>query len=351
MKRIVFFLLNIWMVTVCSTVKCTAQKTFLGKMLQVCYDSTCVSPHDDDLTVRPYTERNFNSYKLIDRSYRNKIIYRPNTPLIAGIGLSYRIIGVNLGFIAPYVNRYDKYGKSKFFDLSTHFYLRKWIVDMYWQEYRGQYIPDPQRVLNNWNSSQGVPIQPGMTTKARGVFIQYIQNAAHFSLEAPFAQVQYQKRAAGSFIFGGGFNIQGATGDSSFIPRDVQYPGFFDGFRFNKAEIYSLTANAGYAYSLIFHQHWFVTGMLQAGGGINYTSLKNDNTQQEFSKRGPQLDINIRAAAGYNSEYYFAGIQYINYIARCSAPIEGMSQEFNISNLHLTVARRFKLKKRLLGFY
>ncbi len=318
------------------------------RMLKVDTDTAYVSEHDKDLTIRPFIEQNFNQYNFLNTRIKERFTYQPNSPLQAGLGVSYRIVGIGLGFALPGINKYSDYGKGKITDFSTHFYLRRINIDVFYQYYGGQHIRNPQAELSNYSSS--IYERSDIYTKALGVGFQYIVKPKTFSME-PFSFVHYQKKAAGSFLLGFQLIRTGIFGDSLLLPSNTLTPDLLDGFPLIKSLSYNLTVSGGYAYTYIYRRHLFITAALNGGAGVSFATLYRSNDGGTIHNAGLQLNAIYRVLTGYNSEQFFAGLQFTGYTGYQSTPLQNVKQLYNIGRLNFTVAKRFKLKKKLLGFY
>lgn len=338
--------------TICSVtllfLSSTAGAQIFQRLLQVDTDTAYVSEHDKDLTIRPFAEQNFNQFNFLNTRIKERLTYQPNSPLQAGLGLSYRIVGIGLGFALPGINKYDNYSKGKITDFSTHFYLRRFNVDVFYQYYGGQHIRQPQDELSNYPSD--VYQRSDVYTKAIGAGVQYIIKPKSFSLE-PFSFVHYQKKSAGSFLAGVQFIRTGIFGDSLLLSSSSRTPDMLNGFPLIKSLSYNATISGGYAYTYVYRRHLFITAALNAGAGLSFATMYRSNDGGSIRSTGLQLNAVYRALAGYNSEQFFAGLQFIGYTGYQSTPLPDVKQLYNIGRLNLTVARRFRLKKKLLGFY
>ena len=316
-------------------------------LFHIATDTSYVSEHDNDLTVRPYLERNFNQFKLINTRTDRNITYQPNAPLQAGLGLSYRIVGIGLGIAVPYVNKYNKFKKGRITDLSSHFYLRRLTIDAYYQMYSGQHLQDPAKNITNWNSDQAY-LRDDIVTSVVGLGFQYLLHPKQFSLE-PLSFVHYQKKSAGSFIIGANITRTGIRGDSSIIPVQLNND-LTDQRSLQESLSWDFAISGGYAYTVVLRRHIFVTAALNIGAGLAVGTLM-DTKDEQFKGVGILVNGTARLAAGYNSEYTFVGIQYIGYSGINQTPITYLKQQYAIGRINLTVAKRFKLKRKLLGFY
>ena len=329
-----------------TTVQAQAQGKFF-QWLKTENDTAYIEDHTEDITFRLYGSRKYTKYDIVDRKQKRDILYRPNTPFNLGFGANYRFVGINLGFSLPFINSYDKYGKTKYLDLQSHIYLRKIVVDFYGQFYKGYYIANPEEVFGKAAAAQNpYPQRPDIRNIDFGLNVQYIFNDKRFSYRAPNLQNEYQKKSAGSFIVGGEIFLGRIKGDSSLIPPNMIDTTFLREEHFYKTGISSLAANVGYAYTFVLKEHFFLSLSLTAGLGGNSTSLFLENGEVSRSI-GLQFSNTVRASLGYNSSRYFAGIHYVGMNTRSAMPISHTYQTFGTGNFRVSLVRRFTLKKPL----
>lgn len=310
-------------------------------------DKEYIGDYTSELTTRVFGSRKYTTYRLHDKGYENKIIYRPNSPFNIGVGMNYRLIGINLGFNLPLINQTSEYGKTRFLDLQTHLYGRRMLIDFYGQYYKGYYINNSAVLLDN----KQVYIRPDLRTFNVGSVVQYLVNGDKFSFKAAYLQNEVQLKSAGSLILGGAASLVHISADSSVIPGNLAYADFYNNYHFNRSAMQSITANIGYAYTWVLPYDFFVTASLLGGVGANHSSLRNIALKEYAEKWGSEFNATVRIALGYNSRRYFAGLHYVSTRATSSAPVSGARQEFGSGNFRVSVATRWPLKKKLLGFY
>jgi hypothetical protein len=351
-------------------VAAAAQKTSLFKRatrwLETENDSTYIEEHTKDITLRVFGSRKYNNYDIVDNGIvdgsitdnglvnaRNskEVLYRPNTPFNIGVGVNYQFIAVNIAFNLPAINKESgEYGITKMLDLQTHIYTRKLVVDFYGQLYRGYYIANTRKLINNIGSDAGSDnvemIRPDAGNVNIGLNVQYVFNAKRFSYRAAYLQNDYQKKSAGSFLVGGEVFGVRMKGDSGLIPSYIQQTGFFNKENFYRTRILSAAANAGYAHTFVFKKHWFTTLSLSGSLGVNYTVM-NRTAAADLRKAGIQFNNNLRVSLGYNSSRYFAGIHYVYLTNRSQSPVPDTYQTMGAGNFRISLARRFTLKKQL----
>lgn len=327
-----------------------AQQTRALRWLQSENDTNYVEDLTRDLTVRIYGSRKYNYYDMHDRGIKEEILYRPNANNNVGVGFNYKFIGLNLGFNLPFINHDDdRYGKTKYLDLQTHLYTRKLVVDFYGQYYQGYYNSTTKRFFDNAISVNADAIRPDIINTNIGLHGQYIFNHERFSYRAAFLQNEYQKKSAGSPLVGAEIFAWQMRGDSALVPAEARAEGFYGGLPFTRSSNISLAVNGGYAYTLVIARHFFITGSLAVGAGVNRSVLAmNDGTGKEHGFDW-QLNTTFRLAAGYNSRKYYVGVHYVDMSTRGGSPLPKTWQTFGAGNLRFSIVRRFALKKPIFG--
>lgn len=298
--------------------------------------------------IRIYESTKYNSFKLIDPSAGSNVIYKPNDHNLLGVGFTYKYFGVNIGFGFPILNYgKEKYGDKDYLDLQSHLYLHKYVIDFYGQFYNGYYLADASDVLSHQVNAPNYPIRPDIHTTDIGVVFQYMLNNKQFSYRAAYVQNEYQKKSAGSFIVGGTAYHVNIKGDSSLVPYGIVNNDFFNGNTFNATNITSISANAGYAYTLVIKKHFFVMASLLGGVGVDYSTLYDPDGSRE-GRLKPEFNVTDRFSIGYNSNDYFIGVHYVGLITENSSPAAHTWQEVNAGNFRISAVKRFKLERKTL---
>lgn len=322
---------------------CLKSSAQLIDFLSVGTDSSCIADYSDELTIRILGLRKFNKYTLGQQSFSNNVAYRANNNYHIGFGFHYKWIGTNLTFKLPYFTSNDK-GETKFFDWQSYIYLNRLAIDLYVLSYKGYFLGN-NRILQP-PANNNILIREDLRTGNYGMNFQYIFNFKKFSYRAAFVQSQCQIRNAGSFIMGGGIHYTNAKADSAIIPQNIKYSDFYSGSSFNKSGVFSVAINGGYAYTYLIKKNFFVTASVLLGTGLNYSVLKTEATGITNSRIQGQLHAIIKAGAGYNTDKYFIGLQYTNYVGRNNMPILDTWQQLQTGGTRLTLAKRFKLHKK-----
>jgi hypothetical protein len=311
-------------------------------------DKRYIADYHNEFTFRIFGSSKYTNYGLRDKGFAENLKYRPNSPFNVGFGFNYRILGINAGFNLPLINDTKERGKTRFLDIQSHLYGRKLIVDVYLQRYKGFYLPNTTVI--DANNDHAIYIRPDISTTNFGLSVQYLLNGKRFSFRGAFLQNEVQLKSAGSPIIGASISNISVRSDSSILPSTLRYQNYFDNFQFNQSAIESGVISLGYGYTYVGPSHLFATIAASAGIGINYTSMRIRGIGS-ISGFGTDLNAVIRVGVGYNSRRYFAGIHYIGTTTTSSTPIIYARQQFGAGNFRISVARRFTLRRKLLGFY
>lgn len=312
-------------------------------------DTNYVKSYLDHLTTRVFASIKTAEISLRDDEVGESLIFNPNSPTILGVGFNYGILGLNIGFNFPFINNDDhKYGETDYLDLQTHIYLRPMTIDLYLQYYKGYYLTNPSDLYEDWPTHDTLPKRPDISSISVGLNGQYLFKHKRFSLRAPFLQNEWQKKSAGSFIAGVNLFYVDTRADSSFIPRGVVDSNFFGGLHFSQYRIFNGGVTAGYAQTFVVKQHWFLTlslvGGLSGGGSWVYTSEVDEADKSGFTVAG---NLTGRAAIGYNSRRFFAGVSYLGIFIRNQAPVPRSWLGYDTGVFRLNIVYRFKLKNDL----
>lgn len=311
-------------------------------------DHKYIADYHKEFTARIFGSRKFTTYGLHDKGFPQNVLYRPNTPFNIGVGFNYRIIGINIGFNLPIINDTKENGRTRYLDIQSHLYGRKLTVDVYLQYYKGFYMPNTGILINNNNGQ--VYLRPDLRTLNFGLAAQYLLNGKRFSFRGAFLQNEVQLKSAGSPIIGGSISNISVRSDSSILPANLRYAGFYNDFDYNRSSVQNLGFNFGYGYTFVLPSQFFLTAAGSLGAGISYTHMSMKDGAS-LSGIGTDVNATFRIGMGYNSRRYFAGIHYLGTVSTSSTPIIYARQEFGAGNYRISLARRFTLKKKLLGFY
>jgi hypothetical protein len=167
-------------------------------------------------------------------------------------------------------------------------------------------------------------------------------NHKKFSYRASFLQNEWQKKSAGTFIFGLEAYAGRVKADSTIIPtmvnseeaaRDVRLMRFFE-----------FGPNAGYAYTFVFKEHFFVTG--SASVSLDYGENRMSEQDGDRKATGVSPNTFFRVFGGYNSERWAVSVTYVTNGVRLAS--ESISRQIilNTGNIRLNYIYRFQPSKK-----
>ncbi|HRO41788.1 MAG TPA: DUF4421 domain-containing protein [Flavipsychrobacter sp.] len=310
-------------------------------------DDTYISNYSHTLVLRLLGSRKINDYQIGQKGKKHEAEYSPNDITGVGLGFNYGSFGLNITFGIPLLNNDDDvYGKTKGLDLASYIYRPTFAIDVLAKVYKGHYLSD-----NDLISSRPVvapyALRPDMESQFYSLNGQYIFNDKRFSYRASFVQNEWQRKSAGSFLVGINLNHTRVKGDSAILPPEFTAPGASP-ILFDKTSISSVGVNGGYAHTFVYREHWFATLALTLGIGGNNTSFSENTTGTSESSFGLHLNGTARAAAGYNSEKWYAGVYYVNFANRNFARLNNADlwQQTENGIYRIVVARRITLRKK-----
>ncbi len=315
---------------------------------EVKYDTSYIEVYKDELTTRLYISRKQNGYTLSNGLYQPWIKYKTNDNILLGMGYSYSFLTINLGVKLPFINEDDDlYGKSKYFDLQTHFMFRSLIVDLYLQWNSGYYMSNPDKVFPYWNDNEEVmPQRSDMRTNILGLNIQYLFNSDRYSYKASFWQNEFQRKSAGSPMLGvEGYWTLGMS-DSLMVESAVPPSGFMDDQPFNQNDMYNVGINGGYAYTFVWNEKLSLSlctlfGLSGSHNRVHYT--RDSYTLSNGISLG--LTNTTRISMGYNSAKYYVGLSYSRFSMTTKAGSYSSWFSYDTGHIRINFVKRFKLSR------
>ena len=305
------------------------------------FDSSYYQTYPRHITARVFGSQKYTRLSM-DGKGASSLRYIPNNPFAVGVGVTYGIATLNLGIgLASSTDKEEK-GKTKSLDLQTHIYARSWVIDLYGQFYKGYYLA-PQGKAAAGNDYY---IRPDMKVQMFGASAYHLFNSERFSYRAPFIQNEWQKKSAGSFLLGGELYAGSVKSDSALGPSTVANDFSANGIR--RVNFIEFGPGAGYAYTLVLQQHWFITASGTVNADIGFTKEIVSAGKEKQTSISP--NFTLRGVAGYNSDNWSATVSWVENQMNFNGSND-RDYLLRTGNLRFTVAKRFlpgrKLKKKL----
>jgi hypothetical protein len=271
----------------------------------------------------------------------DKLTFKPNNSVGLGFGIYLFEIGAELTFAVPInAEKESLFGKTKATDLQLNLLGKRWGLDLFYQNYKGFYVDDP-----NGKIVPGAPYpqRPDLRTNNFGVNGIYFFNK-RFSLRSAYNFSERQRKSAGSFSLTGTLNFFEVRGDSALYSKKYE-PVFGAATAFFKMNMNTFSISPGYSYTLVV-KNFFANASLSIGPAYHWVDYQVAG--QSLSASSLNSFFDIRAGVGYNGKRFFCGINLVNQTR--TIKFESIQFANSSTTFKLLFGYRFKefgiLKKR-----
>lgn len=302
-------------------------------------DTNYIEPYSKLITGRAFLSQKYTLFVVEGTGGNKDIQYRPNTRLSIGAGATYRALTFNIGYGLGFLNNEDK-GKTRYIDLQSHLYGIKWRFDVFGQFYRGYYIYPKGFAAT---SDKNFYLRPDLNVQEIGLSSYYINNNKRFSYRAAFLQSEWQKKSAGSFLFGGGIIYGNIKADSAFVPSALAANYKQNAVR--ALRYFELGPGAGYAYTFVWKQNWFATASATASLDLGF--VRESFAGGSDSKISVSPNFLFRLGAGYNSATWNYNFSWVTSRTAVVGNFSDNGYHVNTGNYRITVAKRFVANRGL----
>ncbi|CAN5582952.1 hypothetical protein BH11BAC2_BH11BAC2_13190 [soil metagenome] len=286
------------------------------------------------VTGRLYLSQKYSRLNIRNSKENYNLAYLPNTNLNFGIGATYKWATLNLAYGFPFINPDREKGKTNYLDLQAHFYGSKVTVDFFGQFYRGYYL-NPKGTFADKDLYY---IRPDIKINTIGTSVQYVFNNKRFSYRAAFLQNEWQRKSCGSVIAGGEIHFGSIQADSSIVPAQANPTGTIK--RMTRFNYFEIGPNIGYAYTLVIHKNFFLTGSLALSFDYVTNTALGDDVPVKTNGFSPNTFV--RFFAGYNSSLYAFSLSFVNSDVSLSTSSAATSVGISTGNFRMNYVKRFK---------
>ena len=266
-------------------------------------DTTYIEKYDKKMSVMAFLSRSSIEIDQNDKSFQ------PNSPMKIGLGLAIKNTVLNISYGAAITQTSNKdHGKTKALDFQLHQYGRYFVLDLFYQKYKGFY-----------NDDNGVSLYPNTTVQITGAEGTYIFKGNKLSAKAAFQQSEKQLKSVGSFVLGGGIY--------NFRIKEVNDLFPWENNNINNLQ---LGASAGYAYSWVINEHWLLSGIATVGANFgNETHLLEKGNVKIYPA------VFTRGSFGYHKNDWAVNFSFL--INNKSLYVDE-EDSFNISSLNMQIS-------------
>ncbi len=292
----------------------------------------------EKLTGRLYLSQKFLKFTIPPSGGQTDIEYKANTKMNLGIGITYHNISANIFYGFAFLNKDTAKGKTKGLDLQLHLYPRRWAIDLTALFPKGYYMFPKGYASSNPNRYY---YRPDVQLKLISISAYQVPHKEKFSYRAAITQNEWQKKSAGSALYGGTIYYGTAKGDSALVPKSIEGP--FPQKGITNINFMAIGAGIGYAYTLVIDQHFFITASVVGNGDLTFTSEESSTGKQRKTSVGPSLVV--KTAFGYNSPTWSVGVNGMGSALWTKGNASTKNYYLPTGNIRLIVSRKFNVKK------
>jgi hypothetical protein len=326
-----FLVLVVWVIFITHVF---AQKSAID------HDTSYYTTYRSMLTARGYLSRKYNVLSFNPPAPVTPFQYRATTSLNLGIGATYHAFTLNIGVGITKFNPNQEKGDTRYLDLQGHFYARKWNIDLLGEFYKGYYLT-PAGLA----APQGKPyyVRPDVGLSLIGLAFYRQLNQMKFSYQAGLLQNEWQKKSAGSVLFGGEIYYGSIYGDSSLVPALVDPD--VNMLAINKFHFISFGPGIGYGYTLVYKEHFFILASATINLAFRYSTEISTTLNRKESLFGFRPNYIIHAGLGYNSSKWSLSLLWVDSELFMKGAQSNYHFTVDVGNYRLVYARRFSLDR------
>lgn len=301
-------------------------------------DSNYYETFPHKLTTRLYLSQKFLKFTIPSGS-QTDIEYKANTKMNLGMGVTYQNFSLNIFYGFAALNKDTAKGKTKGLDLQLHLYPRRWAIDLIALFPKGYHLEPKGFAINNANKYY---YRPDVQSKLIGISAYQVPHKEKFSYRAAITLNEWQKKSAGSALYGGTLYYGTAKGDSALVPKSIEN-GFLQKGIYN-INFMAMGAGMGYAYTLVIDKHFFITASAVGNLDLTLTSEEGINGKKRKTSVGPS--VVAKGAIGYNSSNWSFGINGLGSALWTKGKASPKQYYLPTGSIRLAVSKRFNVKKK-----
>jgi Domain of unknown function (DUF4421) len=302
------------------------------------HDSSYYQSFGSVFHLRTYFTHSYANFQVGGNNNAPKFLYKPNSLNGLGIGFTYENLTLNLTYRPSFLNNENGKGKTRYFDIQPHLYGRVWAIDMFAHFYKGYYLTP--RGLGS-NTANSFYLRPDMRLNVIGTSVARIMNPEKFSYRAAYVHDEWQKKPAGSILFGAQTFYGAVKADSSFIPLTAADNSKQKGL--DKIRFFEVGPGAGYTYTYVFNETFFANGSLMLYGNLGI--IKEFTNNKNYTKINIAPDFTYRFSIGYSDELWTANAALVGNQLNLKSSLSKEKYALDGGSLYITFTRRFLPKK------
>lgn len=308
---------------------------------KVINDTNYYETYPDKLTTRIYLSQKFLKYTIpsVNTNINEDIEYKANTKLNSGMGVTWHNYSLNVFYGFAFLNKDSAKGETRGLDFQFHLYPRRWAIDLMALFPKGYYLFPKGYAASGANAYY---YRSDMKLTLLGLSAYQVPNKHKFSYRAAITQNEWQKKSAGSLLYGGAFYYGKVQADSALVPKSIQ--STFPQAGISNINFTVVGAGAGYAYTLVIKKHFFITASAVGNVHVGFTSEDGTNGKHRKTDIGPS--VVAKGALGYNSSTWNISVNGLG--SACWAKGAASTQHYYlpVGALRLVVSKKINLKRK-----
>ncbi len=294
------------------------------------WDSSYVVEEPEVLVLRTYLSQKYTGLNFP----REDLRYLPDRGMNIGFGVSYKKFTLNVAIPFVFLNRKIEPEFPRFFDFQGHIYPRNWVIDFFWQDYKGYRVPD-------WIGAEKPYLRPDLEVFKAGVHANYIFKGNKVSLPAAVHQSAVQKKSALSPLVGFEIYRLQIGADSLIFPTQLSPKQ-----NYQSADFLHLGPNAGLIGTLVLGKGFFATGSFTGNLGVGSTW----NSGSAGSNWNLSWGYHARAYLGYNGPRFGVNVNYV-YKTLALQPLEDWTQGVQTGNYRLVLVYKLRPSEKFASTF
>jgi hypothetical protein len=252
-------------------------------------------------------------------------------------------------------NSNKTYGKTKNTDYFFSFSGHRFVLDLYFEDFRGFYISNYASYpkASSTDTSKIFPQRADMKAVSAGLTFYYIQNYTRFSYKAAFGNSEEQLKSCGSLMYGGYLSTFNMNADSGLVTG--KYKKYLHGYaNLDRSVTLNAGLSIGYMFTFVFKHHFYAT--LALNPGLSYLYYQSHAYGPKDTARGSRdstysvqtaaqlgFKIHSRLAIGYNSPKWYGGIKFAGDAFYQDENVSKSKLDYTIGSVKVFIGYRFQV--------
>jgi len=312
---------------------------YIGKtQLNFKHDTNYYEIYPNKLTGRIYLTQKYLHFGIPSFSSGKNISYVANAKTNLGIGVTWHNLSFNAFYGVKFLNNSkSKKGNTSGLNLQLHLFPKKWAIDVLGVFPQGYYIDN-----DDFKPTVGdYYYRPDIKATYVGISAYRVPNKEKFSYRAALIQNEWQKKSAGSVLYGGEAYYGTVKGDSALVPRSIQ--NNFPQAGITRVNFFRIGIGGGGAYTVVIDKHFFIMASVVGNIGLDFFKEKSPGSNNKKTSLYPSLVY--KTALGYNSATWDISANVTGNQLWMKGASSNKNYYLPLGNIRLVLSKKFDIKK------